>query len=247
MPAAAAAVTTSCGKDRSNPEWNLLPASCFHSQSNRRRTMKILVAGANGLTGTRAVRRLKEAGHAPVAMIRKAAQEKKFREMEIETVVADLEEALDHAVRGMDGIIFAAGSGSKTGPDKTVDVDRNGAIRLIDAAAEHGASRFVMLSAMGTRDPEGSPIEHYLRAKRDADEHLEAADLDWTIVRPGRLTNDPGTGHIDAGTTLGRRGEISRDDVADVIIRCFDIDGTVGKNFELLSGDTPIDEALRAL
>lgn len=209
--------------------------------------MRILVAGANGLTGTRVVQRLKEAGQEPVAMIRDAAQEGKFREMEAETVVADLEEDLARTVEGMDGVIFAAGSGSKTGPDKTIDVDRNGAIRLIDTAAQHGARRFVMLSAMGTRDPEGSPIEHYLRAKRDADEHLEASGLDWTIVRPGRLTNEDGNGRIEAGTSLGRRGEISREDVAEVLVRCFDIDKTSRKNFELLSGENPIEDALRKL
>jgi uncharacterized protein YbjT (DUF2867 family) len=209
--------------------------------------MRILVAGANGHTGTRVVRRLKEAGHEPVAMIREPGQRTKFEEMEVETVVADLEEELDHAARGMEGILFAAGSGSKTGPEKTVDVDRNGAIRLIDTAAEHGARRFVMLSAMGTTNPKGSPIEHYLRAKRDADAHLAASGLDWTIVRPGRLTNEDGAGRVDAAESLGRRGEIPRDDVAGVLAKCFEIDGTIRKNFEMLSGETPIEEALRAL
>ena len=104
-----------------------------------------------------------------------------------------------------------------------------------------------MLSAMGTTDPEGSPIEHYLRAKRDADAHLEASGLDWTVVRPGRLTNDDGTGRIDAATSLGRRAEIPRDDVAAVLVRCFDLHSVRGRNFEILSGETPIDEALRAL
>jgi hypothetical protein len=200
--------------------------------------MRILVAGANGLTGTRVVRQLMDSGHEPVAMIRDPAQERKFREIGTQAVVADLEENLDHAVEGMDGIVFAAGSGSKTGPDKTVDVDRNGAIRLIDTRVRD-AERDGDDGSGGEPDRALPPGQ--ARCGRAPGEF---GRLD---VRPGRLTNEDRTGRIDAATSLGRRGEIPRDDVAAVLVRCFDLPSVRGRNFEILSGETPIDEALRAL
>lgn len=205
--------------------------------------MRVLVAGANGKTGTRIVRLLAEGPHEPVAMIRDPGQASKFERMGVETVVADLEEPLGHAVEGCDAVIFAAGSGSATGPEKTIDVDQKGAERLVDTAAERGARRFVMLSSISA-DPEseGHKISHYFRAKGIADEHLKRSGLDYTVVRPGRLTDDPGRGTVEAGD-LGRRGEVTRDDVAAFIVACLDQDATVGKTIDLLEGDTPIRDA----
>jgi uncharacterized protein YbjT (DUF2867 family) len=127
-------------------------------------------------------------------------------------------------------------------------VDRDGAIRMIDAAAAAGARRFVMLSAMGA-DPEsdGQRLSHFFRAKGAADEHLRASGLAYTIVRPGRLTHRPAAGRIDAAPTLGREGEISRDDLAEVLVACLDLESTQSKTFELLKGETPITEALKRL
>lgn len=206
--------------------------------------MRVLVAGANGNTGTRIVRLLAAGPHQPVALIREADQKPKFDAMEVETVVADLEESLDRAVEGCDAVVFAAGSGSATGPEKTVDVDQEGAIRLVDTCAEHGVGRFVMLSTMGA-DPEseGHAISHYFRAKGVADEHLRGSDLDYTIVRPGRLTDDPGRGTVSAGD-LERGGEIPRDDVAAFIVACLDHDNTIGATVDVLEGDTPIRDAV---
>ena len=210
--------------------------------------MRILVVGANGNTGTRVVHLLKQGPHEPVAMIRHVDHKPKFDAMKTETVRGDLEKPVDHAVAGCDAVVFVAGSGSRTPPEKTLDVDRDGAIRMIDAAAAAGARRFVMLSAMGA-DPEsdGHRISHYFRAKGVADEHLRASGLDYTIVRPGRLTNRPAAGRIDAAPHLGREGEISRDDLAEVLVACLDLDSTAGKTFELLKGKTPIREALERL
>jgi uncharacterized protein YbjT (DUF2867 family) len=98
-------------------------------------------------------------------------------------------------------------------------------------------------------DPEsdGHRLSHFFRAKGAADEHLRASGLDYTTVRPGRLTNRPAAGRIDAAPALGRKGEISRDDLAEVLVACLDLEGTVGKTFELLRGETPIREALQRL
>lgn len=210
--------------------------------------MRVLVIGANGLTGRRIVRLLDEGPHEPVAMVRDPDQEPFFDEMGVETRLGDLEEPLDPVLEGVEAVIFAAGSGSKTGPDKTLAVDRDGAVRSIAAMEAVGVDRYVMLSSMRA-DPnsEGHPISSYLRAKGIADEHLRRSPLAWTVVRPGRLTNDPGTGKVALAPSLEPGGSISRDDVAAVLVACLDRSSTQGKSFDLLSGDTPIDEALARL
>lgn len=210
--------------------------------------MKVLVIGANGNTGTRVVHLLKEGGHQPRALIRHVDQKPKFDAMATETVRGDLEGDVRHAVNGCDAVIFTAGSGARTPPEKTDAVDRDGAIRAIDAAAEAGARRFVMLSAMGA-DPrsQGHQISHYFRAKGAADEHLSGSGLDFTIVRPGRLSNRPAATYIDAGERLGRQGEISRDDLAEVLVACLDLPNTRGKTFEVLAGERPLRRALEAI
>lgn len=216
--------------------------------ANEEACVRVLVAGANGNTGTRVVRLLGDGPHEPLAMIRDEAQEAKFADLGVETVLADLEEPVGHAVEGCDAVIFAAGSGAGTGLDKTRAVDRDGAIRLVDAAGEAGADRFVMLSSMGA-DPtaEGGGMNAYYRCKGVADVHLHDSGLVHTVVRPGRLTDDEGTGRIEAAVSLGRRGRIPRDDVARVLVECLDREATRGRTFEILSGDTPIEEALESL
>lgn len=210
--------------------------------------MRVLVAGANGSTGRRVVRRLRRGPHDPAAMIRDPGQRDRFANDGIETVVADLEERLDHAVQGRDAVVFCAGSGAGTSLQKTRDVDRDGAIRLADAAVEAGVERFVMLSSMHA-DPEaeGEGMAVYYRCKGAADAHLRGTDLVHTIVRPGRLTEEDGDGRVDAAEELGRRGRIPRDDVADVLVACLDEDNTANRTFEILDGDIPVAEALAAL
>lgn len=210
--------------------------------------MRVLVAGANGNTGFRIVERLKERGHEPVAMIRDPAQAPRFDDAGVESVVADLEEEVDHAVTGTDAVVFAAGSGGSTGPEKTVAVDELGAMRITDAAERLGAPRFVMLSSIRA-DPrsEGHRISHYYRAKGKADLHLRNSGLVYTIVRPGRLTDEPGTGRIRAAEVLEGSGEISRDDVAAVLVECLEVEHTHRKAFEILEGDRPIREALEGI
>lgn len=210
--------------------------------------MRVLVIGANGLTGRRIVRLLEAGPHEPVAMIRDPGQRGFFDDLDVEARVGDLEEPLDPVLDGIEAVIFAAGSGSKTGPDKTLAVDRDGAVRSIAAVEAAGIRRYLMLSSMGADpDSEGRRISHYLRAKGIADEHLKRSPLAWTIVRPGRLTNDPGTGKVALAPDLEPAGSVPRDDVAQVMVACLDHRNTEGESFDLLSGDTPVEEALEQL
>ena len=210
--------------------------------------MRVLVAGANGNTGRRVTRLLADGPREPVAMIRDAEQEPRFHDAGVETVLADLEEAVDHAVEDVDAVIFCAGSGAETPLAKTRSVDRDGAIRLADAAEAAGAERFVMLSSMGADpDAEGGGMNVYYRCKGVADEHLRGTGLTHTVVRPGRLTDAEGTGLVDASESLGRRGEIPRDDVARVLVASLELATVFDRTFEVLSGDTPIQAALEEL
>jgi len=209
--------------------------------------MKILVIGANGNTGTRVVRMLVAGVHEPVAMIRDREQKAKFDALHVLSVIGDLEYPLDSAIEGCDAVMFAAGSGGHTGKDKTVLVDHIGAIRAIVTAQVHGARRFIMLSSLNADVNSQSPIAHYHKAKAHADHHLQETDLDYTIVCPGRLTDEPGTGRITATSQLFGRGHTSRENLAQVLVACLDLDNTIGKRFALLDGDTPLSEALRTL
>lgn len=210
---------------------------------------RVLVIGANGSTGTRVVRLLaNRTGHSPVAMIRDQAQSPKFEEMDVEVAVADLEGLLDPALEECDAVIFCAGSGAGTGLDKTVTVDRDGAVKSIVAAEAQGVDRYVMLSSRGA-DPqsEGERLSPYYRAKGHADVWLRRSDLVHTIVRPGRLTEEEGTGRLELAPTLPSGGSISRDDVARVLVESLEVEGTRGETFAIVSGPTPIDEALAEL
>lgn len=213
--------------------------------------MNVVVAGANGTTGRQIVALLARHGHNVRALIRKPEQAPLLQAMGAETVLGDLEEDVAHAVEGMEAAVFAAGSGGHTPPQKTWDVDRDGAIRYIDACKEHGVGRFVMLSSMRAGDPESGreKIRHYLQAKHEADEHLKESGLTYTVVRPGSLTNETGTGRIrlSEGRLKDREGAIPRADVAHIIVECFEVENTAGRVFEVLSGETPIAEALRSL
>ena len=209
--------------------------------------MKVLVIGANGKTATHVVRRLKEGPHEPLAMIRDPAQRANFDDMSIPTVLADLEYPIDHAVKGCDAVIFAAGSGGHTGKDKTVLIDHVGAIRAIVSAQVNGAKRFVMLSALNVDVNSQSSIAHYHRAKAHADNHLRETDLDYTIICPGRLTDEPATGKVSVSAELHGQGLTSRENLAAALAVCLDLENTIRKSFRLLEGDTRLDEALRSV
>lgn len=216
--------------------------------------MIVLVAGANGKTARSLVRMLVEEDHKVRGLVRKEEQLSEVEQDGAEPVLVDLEEeevegAVGRAVEGCDAIVFAAGAGPGSGAARKETMDYGGAVKLIEAAEKHGVRRYLMLSAMGAADPESGSEEMrpYLSAKARADERLQSSGLDYTIIRPGSLTNERGTGRIDAAPSLGRRGEISREDVAAIFAVTLEAENTFGKTFEALSGDTPIREAIAAI
>lgn len=202
----------------------------------------ILVAGANGTTGKKIVQLLKQSQYFnPVAMVRKEEQVNQFKQDGIDTVLGDLEKEINHIVKGIDKIIFAAGSGGK----KVVQVDQEGAKKLMDAGKQQGIKKFVMLSSMGADSPDkAEDLKEYLMAKHNADEYLKTTELTYTIVRPGALTNEKGTGSIALAEHLVNDGSISRDDVAQTLVRTLHDDAAPNRTFEILSGDTLIGIAL---
>jgi len=209
--------------------------------------MRVLVVGANGKTGIHVVRNLVATRHDPVAMIRHSGQRSVFDELGVSTVLGDLEYPIDHAVMGCDALIFAAGSGSSTGKDKTVLVDRLGAIRTMVAAQVHGVNRYIMLSATYVDVQSSSPIAHYHQAKAFADNYLRETELSYTIVCPGRLTDDRGTRQVSVDPNINLAGETSRENLATALVMCLDMENTVGKTFSLLEGTVEIDRALGSL
>ena len=209
--------------------------------------MDVLVIGSTRGTGNLVVRELLGRGHDVHAMVRAPEQIAALEELGATAVLGDLEGSLDGVVEGVDAVAFCAGSGSQTGPDATLRVDLHGAVRVIDACVHAGIGRFVMLSSIAADDPmRGSAgIRHYLAAMHARDRILATSGLDATIVRPGGLTHDPGTGQVEVGVpTLGGRGSIPRADVAEVLVRCLERDDTVGATFEVISGSTTIEQAL---
>jgi uncharacterized protein YbjT (DUF2867 family) len=211
--------------------------------------MDVLVVGGHGKVGLRLLARLAAAGHRARGLIRSPDQADDLRAVGAEPVVIDLErEDISPAVAGADAVVFAAGAGAGSGPERKRTVDLGGALKLVDAAKANEVRRYVMISSMGADDPppgdEG--MAPYLQAKAAADAALLASGLDYTIVRPGRLTDEPGTGRIDAARSLGP-GDIPRDDVAATLRVVLETPGTIGKTFVVLGGDTPIDQAVAAL
>ncbi|MBU9722567.1 MULTISPECIES: SDR family oxidoreductase [Bacillaceae] len=214
--------------------------------------MKILVIGANGQIGKHLINLLQEStDHTGVAMVRKEEQAETFRQKGVETVLADLEGTVDEiaaAMKGIDGIVFSAGSGGKTGPDKTLLIDLDGAVKSIEAAEKAGVDRFIMVSAIQAHNRENwnDVIKPYFVAKHYADRMLEASNLNYTIVRPGGLVNEPGTGKVTVAENL-ERGFIPREDVAKVIYASLNEENTFKRGFDLIDGTTPVSEALKSL
>ncbi len=213
--------------------------------------MKVLVAGAAGKTASRIVQKLTREGHEVRGLVRKEEQLSEVEKSDAEPALVDLEEeeveeAVGRAVEGCDAIIFAAGAGPGSGAARKETMDHGGAVKLVEAAEKHGVGRYLMLSAMGASDPESGSeaMQPYLYAKARADERLQESNLNYTIIRPGSLTNEEGTGKIQAAPSIGHRGEISRDDVAETFVAALEAENTYRKTFEILSGDTPISEAL---
>ena len=209
----------------------------------------VAIAGGHGKIAMLLGGLLAARGDAARGLIRNPAQEADLRAAGIEPVLCDLEGDGDvaAAVRGADAVVFAAGAGPGSGDARKTTMDLGGAVKLIEAAKAEGISRYLIVSSMGAdKAPEDGAegFGAYLRAKFEADEAVRASGLDYTVVRPGGLTDDPGTGLVSVAEHLGR-GQIPRADVAAVLLACLDTPSTIGKSFDLTSGDTPIAAALR--
>ncbi|MEO9522174.1 SDR family oxidoreductase [Marinobacter alexandrii] len=212
--------------------------------------MHVFIAGANGQIGQHLLQEMANSNHEARALIRHPDQGPDLQKLgATETVVGDLEHDCSEAMRGCDAVIFTAGSGPHTGPDKTIDVDQDGAIRLVDTARAMGIKRFIMVSSMRAEEPEKGPekLKHYLWAKHNADEHLKNSGLNYTIVRPGRLIDNDGFGNVALSARLEEFGEIPRQDVARVLLAVLDSDNTADTVFDVVSGDTPVAEAVAKL
>ena len=205
---------------------------------------QVAVLGANGGIGRRLLPRLAETGYDPIGVVRSEEQFDRVRDAGGEPRLGDLEGAFASALDGADAVVFTAGSGGGTGWDKTIMVDLWGAKRAVDAAAEQEVNRFVMVSSRGAGDPQAGrePLRPYLVAKHFADRYLQQSGLAETVLRPTRLTDEPGTGHV---TTTDDGGPIPRADVAQAVVACLSDETTVGRAIDLYGGDTPIEDALR--
>ncbi|HET7657427.1 MAG TPA: SDR family oxidoreductase [Bacillales bacterium] len=214
--------------------------------------MNVLVVGANGKIGKQVVKKIQDSDeHSAIAMVRKEEQLAQFEEQGARTALVDLEGSIEDiakAAKGADAVVFTAGSGGHTGADKTMMIDFDGAVKSMEAAKQAGVKRFVIVSAIGVhhRDKWMSGAPYYSAAKHYADVWLEKSGLDYTIIRPGGLTNDEGTGKVKVAVDL-ERGEIPREDVASTIVASLGNENTIGKDFDMIGGDTPIEDALKTL
>ncbi len=211
--------------------------------------MKITIVGGHGKIAMLLHPILKKKGHSVRGIIRKQEQAEDLRKAGAEPVVCDIEkeEDISEAVGDADAVLFAAGAGPGSGAERKWTVDRDGAIKLIEAARKNGIKRYVIISAMGLDEPRGSEVfQVYQKAKAEADEAVRKSGLDYTILKPGRLTGEPGTGKVLLGQDL-ERGEIPRADVAAVLAEIFETPGTAGKTLDLVSGDVPVEEAVRSV
>ena len=214
--------------------------------------MDIVIAGGHGKIALLLERLLADADHHVRALIRNPEHEADVREAGAEPVLADLEaldvDELTTLIGSADAIVFAAGAGPGSGPQRKWTLDYAGAVKLMEVARRNGIGRYVIVSSMGA-DPEAADdggFGTYLRAKGQADKKLAESGLAFTIVRPGGLTDEPGTGRVSAGPHQDR-GQIPRADVAAVLAAVLATPSTAGLTFDVVSGDTPIADAISAL
>jgi nucleoside-diphosphate-sugar epimerase len=213
--------------------------------------MDVVIAGGHGKIALHLERLLADSGHRVTALIRQRDHDSDVREAGAEPVMCDLEEETDlsHYVTGADAVVFAAGAGPGSGPERKRTVDLGGALKLIDAARRAGVRRYVIVSSIGADDPNGGSeqMRPYLEAKAEADRRVADSGLDWTIVRPGRLTDDAGTGLVAVTTDMSARGSVPREDVARVLAAVLGDPATIGKTFVVIGGETPVDESVAAV
>ena len=214
--------------------------------------MRVVIAGGHGQIALLLEQLLSRRGDTVIGLVRNPDHVPDVESRGAQGVVLDLERAsvdeLAQVVGGADAVVFAAGGGPGSGPARKETVDKNAAILLADAAEQAGVRRYLMVSSMGTdrADPDSDDVfQVYLTAKTAADDDLRSRDLDWTILQPGRLTDEPGTGRITLDAAAEPR-EVSRADVAATLVGALDEPATVRRQVTVLSGDLPIAEALAA-
>jgi uncharacterized protein YbjT (DUF2867 family) len=217
--------------------------------------LEVAVVGGHGKVALRLLRLLAERGDRARGLIRNPDHAADVEATGGTAVGADIEnldaDAVARSIAGVDAVVFAAGAGAGSGPARKLTVDYGGAVKLIEAARLNEISRYLIVSAIGANHPENwsDEMRPYYEAKADADRELAESGLDYTIVRPGGLTDDSGTGLIRAAEQLpvSSYGSIPRDDVAATLVACLDDPNTIGKAFDEVSGDTPIAEAVARL
>jgi uncharacterized protein YbjT (DUF2867 family) len=215
--------------------------------------VKVVIAGGHGKIALRLTRLLAARGDDVVGIVRNPDHVDDVEQAGGDATVLDLENAsvdeVAEILEGADAVVFAAGAGPGSGAARKETVDKDASVLAADAAEQAGVTRFVQVSAIGLDRADDPDVDEtfavYLRAKAAADDHLTGTDLAWTIVRPGLLTDDPGTGKVTLGESVGG-GVVTRDDVAAVLVAVLDHPETAGKVYELVGGDTPVAEALGA-
>jgi cytosine deaminase len=214
--------------------------------------MRVAIAGAHGQIALRLARLLSGRGDEVVGLIRNPDHAGDVEQAGARAVVCDLEhagaDAVAAAIDGADAVVFSAGAGPGSGSARKETMDYGGAVKLIDGAKQAGIARYVIVSSINANadTPGDDTFSVYLRAKGRADDALRASGLDYTVVRPGGLTNDAGTGRVAVGERVGR-GSIPRDDVAQMLAAVLGAPNAVGKTFDLVGGDVPVEEAVKEL
>jgi uncharacterized protein YbjT (DUF2867 family) len=212
--------------------------------------MLVAIAGAHGQIALRLSTRLVARGDGVIGLIRNPDHAADVQATGAEAVVCDLEKAsveeVAAAVQRADAVVFAAGAGPGSGAERKLTMDRDGAIKLLDASAERAAA-YVIVSSVGAENPPSASDDDvfsvYLRAKAEADAAVQASDRDWTIIRPGGLTDEPGTGHVRIETTPFR-GEVPRDDVAEVLAAVLAEERASHRILYVNGGDESVPHAL---
>jgi nucleoside-diphosphate-sugar epimerase len=211
--------------------------------------MDVAIAGGHGQIARRLASLLAARGDHVRGLIRNPNHAAAVHATGADPVVCDLEAvdsgAIAEAIEGADAVVFAAGAGPGSGTARKLTMDRDGAIKLLDAARAVGAQRYVIISSVGAESPPGGdePFSVYLQAKAAADAAVAASDRDWTIVRPGRLTDEPGTGRVRVQADAFR-GEVPRDDVAAVLAAVLPEPRATGATLYVNGGEDPVDAAL---
>jgi nucleoside-diphosphate-sugar epimerase len=212
--------------------------------------MNVVIVGGHGKISMRLLKLLGDRGDTGRGVIRNPDQAKDLEEIGATPIVLDIENReIGDAVAGADAVVFAAGAGPGSGPARKQTVDYAGAVKLIEAAKANDVSRYLIVSTINADRPErwGKEMRPYFEAKAAADKAVVESGLDYTIVRPGYLTDDPGTGKVELAERLDHTGRIPRDDVALVLLESITAENTFGKAFDLFGGDTPVAEAVRSI